>query len=189
MIENAGAIPPTDDVQAANRVQQALANRADARQARSRYGRQLAARASVPLRHALPGVLLRQLHGPAQRLGERPVVRAQASQLPRELLDSLPQGPVLRSLPLEALPHAFDLLGVLPAHALDVPAGVHAHAADAYLDRRISVRYFFVRKVLLLNHSCGFVVLPSAVRGSHARPDAKDAAPGRPHGRRTGGNS
>ena len=33
-------------------------------------------------------------------------------------------------------------------------------APNAYLDRRVSVRYFFVRKVLLLNYSRGFVVLP-----------------------------
>lgn len=31
---------------------------------------------------------------------------------------------------------------------------------NAYLDRRVSVRYFFVRKVLLFNYSHGFVVLP-----------------------------
>jgi len=39
----------------------------------------------------------------------------------------------------------------------------HEQQPNAYLDRWITVRYFFVRKVLLVKYSYGFVVLPGGI--------------------------
>ena len=78
----------------------------------------------ILLGSALRVLLLDQLHRPGKRLGERFVVLVLASQLPRELLDSPPQGPVLRGLPLEALLEGFDLLGVRRCAVSNCPDNV-----------------------------------------------------------------
>ncbi|MCS6999862.1 MAG: TIGR00730 family Rossman fold protein [Bacteroidota bacterium] len=39
----------------------------------------------------------------------------------------------------------------------------HEQLPNAYLDRWVTVRYFFVRKVLLVKYSYGFVVLPGGI--------------------------
>lgn len=39
----------------------------------------------------------------------------------------------------------------------------HEQQPNAYLDRWITVRYFFVRKVLLVKYSYGFVVMPGGI--------------------------
>jgi uncharacterized protein (TIGR00730 family) len=39
----------------------------------------------------------------------------------------------------------------------------HEQIANAYLDRRVDFHYFFVRKVVLLKYSYGFVVMPGGM--------------------------
>jgi SLOG-like protein len=53
----------------------------------------------------------------------------------------------------------------------------HEQGANPYVDASVEFRYFFVRKVMLVKYSCGYIVMPAA----HDR-DLRGARPWRSGG-------